>query len=114
MVVLWDQADMHRVCLGTWKIMIYQTTWMAIYTTRKLVKVSIMHLVKRCLADACMVIVTILATAWIRLEDVSYLGWFLMAVKVASIAAVSVIGLSVVFYYKDSIKLFRGIIRKEN
>ena len=102
------------VAVGTLIAMIYQTTWMAIYTTRKLVKVSIMHLVKRCLADACMVIVTILATAWIRLEDVSYLGWFLMAVKVASIAAVSVIGLSVVFYYKDSIKLFRGIIRKEN
>ena len=95
------------VAIGTLVAMCYQTVWMAVYTMRNLVKCKVKDVVKRCVADCVMVALIIGCTRWITLSQVSYLGWIVMAFKVASIALGCIVVTSSVFYWPQCIHLMK-------
>ena len=86
------------VAIGTLITMCYQTTWMMLYTTRKLVKVTIKHVFRQLIADATAVVFVFIATSSIVLEDINYLSWFIMAVKVALITIACIAVVTLIFH----------------
>lgn len=100
------------VAVGTLVAMCYQTVWMAVYTTRKLVICKPRRVIKRCVADIVMVGAVLGGTCWISLTQVCYWGWFIMAIKVAGMAGVCIVASSAVFYPKECLSLLKRISSK--
>ena len=101
------------VAIGTLIAMCFQTTWMAIYTTKNLIQYSFGNIVKQILTDLCAVGLTIIFCANVTLLEISYLGWFFMAMKVAGISAVSVGAVTCLFYPRRIIRGIRRLAGKE-
>lgn len=80
------------IAVGTLIAMVYQTLWMAVYAAKKLLSISLAHIAGQFALDALAAGVSVVAVSRVSLETVSYLGWFMMAVKVGLISLV-VIGL---------------------
>jgi peptidoglycan biosynthesis protein MviN/MurJ (putative lipid II flippase) len=89
------------IAVGTLVAMCYQTAWMTVYTVRNLVKCSASHVIKRYLVDVVTVVIVCAAASWIKLGDVSYIGWLIMAIKVTAIVAVCVTVTTIVFYREE-------------
>ena len=88
------------VALGTLAAMCWQTGWLALYTTRKLIPCEKGHLRKQLLADAAAAAGIRLCTVALELQQVSYLGWLTMAVQVAFIALGCIAAACLLFYGK--------------
>lgn len=97
------------VAIGTLVAMCYQTVWMAVYATRNLVRCSVGHLLKQCFGDVASVVLIFGATSRITLQDVSYWGWIIMAVRVAVIATVCISCTSFLFYRKQAMRLIKKL-----
>ena len=96
------------VAVGTLAAMAYQTVWMAVYSTRKLLNRPLGNMVKQFGVDILTAGVICLLCRGISMEQVSYWGWFLMAVKVA-VTALLVTALSAAVFYRKRLKeLLRG------
>lgn len=100
------------IAIGTFIAMCYQTIWMMVYTTKNLIKCTFWHILKQWMADVAAVTMICISTSRITLGDVSYLGWFVMAVKVAGIAAVCIGIAACVFHPGESRQLFRRFATK--
>ena len=111
-VIAVSQWGLIGVAVGTLIAMCYQTTWMAVYTIRNLVKCSTVHVVKQCFTDLIAAVVICVTTYWIRLESISYVAWFGMALKVAVVALVCTTATSFLFNRKQGIQL-RGYIQSK-
>lgn len=90
------------VAVGTLIAMAYQTMWMAIYNTKHLLKRPIWSILKQFGVDILTAAAICLLAAPITLGQVSYLGWFVMAVKVGLIA-LAVTALSAVIFYRKQV-----------
>lgn len=97
------------VAIGTLIAMLYQTVWMAFYTSRRLLVRPFVHFVKQTIVDIVVVICIYFATAWIELSEVTYLAWVVMAIKVAVIVALIVLVINC-FVYPDKLK--KLVLRK--
>ena len=100
------------IAIGTLIAMCYQTTWMMVYTTKNLIKCTFGHILKQWMADLAAVTMICTSTSRITLRDVSYLGWFVMAVKVAVIAAIWIAVMVCLFYPKEMRQIIRKFTRK--
>lgn len=90
------------IAVGTLIAMLYQTGWMAIYNTKHLLEWPLRNMLKQLAADALAVVLSCLLCAGFRMHEFSYLGWLLLAVKVALITAVCVAVAAGIFYPKES------------
>jgi len=100
------------VAIGTLIAMCYQTAWMSIYTALKLIKCSLAHIVKRYAVDIAAMVAVIAAASWIKLPDVSYWGWFIMAIQVAVMSFICVAVLSIIFYGKETNRVIKRFALK--
>lgn len=100
------------VAIGTLIAMCYQTIWMMIYTVKNLVKCSVFHIVKQVMFDLTATGMICIITCGITLRDVSYIGWIIMAIQIATIAAVCIVVVFYIFYRKESKQLVRHYISK--
>ena len=101
------------VAIGTLVSMAYQTTAMAVFNHKYLVKGTLGLFVKQMSVDILTVALIYLSTFWIKLTVVSYLGWLLMAVEVAAIAFTVTAIVNIVFYSKHVFDLFGRILKKK-
>ena len=100
------------VAIGTLIAMCYQTTWMAFYTIRNLIKCSVAHILKQAIADVTTVVLVCFIAVRIDMQTVSYLDWAFMALKVAMITAGGIFVISMLFYRKQTVQLLKGIVQK--
>jgi O-antigen/teichoic acid export membrane protein len=100
------------IAIGTLIAMCYQTTWMTIYTTKNLVKCSFAHILKQWMSDITAMILICLISGRIVLQDVSYLGWFIMAIKVALIAVMSITVVQCLFFPRKMREFLARFMRK--
>lgn len=100
------------VAIGTLAGMVYQTIWMAIYNSKNFIKWPISKVIKQVLVDIVILILIICATSWIKLGQVTYYSWFIMAVKISGIALLVCLGVNFIFYKEQMMGLIKGIIRK--
>lgn len=90
------------IAVGTLVAMLYQTMWMAIYNTKNLLKRPLRSVMKQFGVDILTAGTICLLAGSITLGQVSYLGWFVMAVKVGLIA-LAVTALSAVIFYRKQV-----------
>ncbi len=100
------------IAIGTLVAMVYQTLWMAIYNIKNLLKRSWWNVFKQFCVDILTAAAICLAASFISLKDVSYWGWFVMAVQVGLIAAFVSAVSAVVFYRKQAVQLLKQLIKK--
>lgn len=100
------------VAVGTLIAMCYQTTWMAVYTIRNLIKCSASHILKQLLADITAAVLICTVSSQISLQEITYLGWLFMAIKVAALAIVCVTAVSILFFRKETRNLLNRLFRK--
>lgn len=91
------------IAIGTLLAFAYQTVWMMVYTSKKILKRSMYKVLKQVLIDVLAVVLVYVSTMWISMSGFGYLGWFVMAVKVAGIAFF-VIAVMVLLFYSSQVK----------
>ena len=101
------------IAIGTLGAFAYQTLWMMIYTSKKLLKRSIYKVFKHLMIDILTVIIIYVSTMWITMTEVTYWGWLTMAVPVAGIAF-CVIAVIIMLLYYSKIKFFYTRVMKKN
>lgn len=74
-----------------------------IYTTKHLIKHNISNVIKQLLADFVAVILVCVLASGMTLNNISYIAWFIMAVKV-SLVAFTCIAIVVCVFYLQEIK----------
>ncbi|WP_306485355.1 lipopolysaccharide biosynthesis protein [Anaerococcus sp.] len=99
------------VAIGTLIAMIYQTIWMAIYDSKNFIKWPIKNFVKQFLIDLITAILIILIGKIISINDITWSGWILYAIKVSLIAVVFILLINYIFYRPYIIKIFDKIKR---
>ncbi len=100
------------VAIGTLIAMLYQTIWMAIYDSKNFVKWPINNFVKQFLIDFITAVLIILIGKIISINDITWAGWILYAIKVSLIAIVLILLINYIFYKSYIIKMFNKINRK--
>lgn len=106
-VVLVIKAGLIGVAIGTLVAMVYRTVYLAYYLSRKILMRKMNNFIKHMIVDALCVCVSAIATHWYALGDVSYIEWFLMAIKVG-ITVLLLVGVINILFYGDEIK--KGIL----
>lgn len=99
------------VAIGTLISMLYQTIWMAIYDSKNFIKWPIKNFVKQFLIDLITAVLIILIGKIISINDITWIGWILFAIKVSLIAVVFIILINYIFYRSYIIKMFDKIKR---
>ena len=97
------------VAIGTLVSMFYQTVWMAFYNAKNLVKRPIKIFAKQMCVD-----VLTIALYWIvpftrLLNQINYVSWGVLAVKEAVVFMVISVGINLIFYRKNIVRIV-GII----
>lgn len=99
------------IAIGTLIAMLYQTIWMAIYDSKNFIKWPIRNFVKQLLIDFITAILIILIGKIISINDITWVGWILYAIKVSLIAVVFILLINYIFYRPYIIKMFDKIKR---
>ena len=99
------------VALGTFVAMAYQTIWMAHYNATEMLKRPFVIFIKQLCIDILMAVCTYGISRLIGFNNVSVLSWFVMAVEVAALLAISMLIINLIFY-KKRILLLIAYIRK--
>lgn len=91
------------VAIGTMIAMVYQTIWMAAYTSNNLIKGTIKSSLKILAVDIITVVAVYLSSFWMKMFEISYFGWCVLAIKTFGIACIVILVINIVFY-KDYVK----------
>ena len=97
------------VAIGTLVSMMYQTIWMAWYTSRHLIKWPFYKYCKQIAVDFLSIITICLLTNKLKISNISYLSWISLSIKVMLIAAFVVIAINYIFYKDKVVLLFNRI-----
>ncbi len=100
------------VAVGTLIAMIYQTAWMMIYNSRNLLCLPLKRILKQIGADILIVCAVLASSSFIHLSDLSYWGWFCMAVPVALIAFAFTALIALILYRKETKTLIKTLSSK--
>lgn len=106
-VVLVIKSGLIGVAIGTLVAMVYRTVYLAYYLSKNILMRKMNKFVKHMIVDVICVFISTIATRWCTLDDVSYINWFLMAIKVG-ITVLLVVGIINTIFYRDEMK--KGIL----
>jgi O-antigen/teichoic acid export membrane protein len=94
------------VAIGTLVAMAYQTIWMAYYDSKNLIKWPFKNFLKQFSVDIATVLSGAFLTSFLRMADINYLDWIILAVKTTMIWSLIVLGINLVFYRNKVYRLF--------
>lgn len=109
-IILVNKYGLIGVAIGTLAAMIYQTVWMAIYNSKNIVYWPISSFVKQVFVDVITVLAGVVVTKSIGIAQYSYISWIVMAIKVALIQAMLLIGINLIFYRENVRRTYRKLI----
>ncbi len=103
------------VTIGTLIAMMYQTTWMAWYVSKNLIKWPYVSFVKHLLVDLCTIVAIVALLKLFSLDqgftmtEASYAFWCVLAVKTTAVALVTVLGINLIFYGDYIVRVFNNV-----
>lgn len=101
------------VAIGTLVAMTYQTMWLAVYDSRHFIFWSLKNVTKQFAIDTLSAALIIVFGSQMSLKEPSYINWIFMAVNVAVMALVVVVGMNLVFY-KNRVKQLANRLWRKN
>ena len=78
--------------------MAYQTVWLALYDSKHFVFWPIKKVAKQFAVDTLSAILILMLGRLIHMREISYIAWFLLAVKIALSSIVIVLLINFLFY----------------
>ena len=102
------------VAVGTVVGMAYQTIWMARYCSRELVKWPLRKFFRQVAVDVVSFVPAYLLTFRMTLQSVSYLAWFVLAVKTALVWLAVVGVVNCLLYRRNIMYLVKKLLHTEN
>lgn len=99
------------IAVGTLVAYTYQTLWMIFYNSKNLLHWPMQKVLKQVITDIFTAVLIFFSTGWIEMEEISYFGWFKMAILVALIGFVITVAISTLFFFSKFKTLFRLIKR---
>ena len=99
------------IAVGTLIAFSYQTIWMIHYTSKHLLERPIKKVYKQIVVDVLTVGLIFAFATGISLKELSYLGWFSLALQTAGIAICVIAVMMVLFYFPRVKRLFYRIKR---
>lgn len=100
------------VAIGTLVAMSFQTIWMAYYNSKTYVIRSMSWFLKQIVVDILIFVVGFLCTKNVQIGDLNYMSWIIMAIKIAVIWGVIVVGFSLIFYKNRIVGLYSVVSNK--
>ena len=102
------------IAIGTLIAFSYQTIWMMIYNSKNLLKWPLRKMAKQLFADLLTTLLICTAAYWVKLNEISYFGWFVMAVTVAAIALIVTISVAFIFYGSELKNIIKNKIGRNH
>lgn len=94
------QFGLIGVTLGTMAAMVYQTVWMAWYTSKNFIQWPMRNFFKQMAVNAVSAVSIFTVTGYFNMTGVSYLGWVVLAIK-ATVCGIFVVFLINYIFYKE-------------
>lgn len=111
-VVLVNRYGLMGVAIATLVAMVYRSIYFAIYISRNIIYHKITYFLKHIMIDILCVVIMSSLCSGLRLESVSYISWFIMAIKAGSICVVVSVVINFIFYKKYLIEILSKVIKK--
>ena len=86
------------VAIGTFVAMSYHTIWAVVYNSKNLVKGAFGSFLKQSLIDIVSLSLIAFFTRNISMGELSYVAWFVMAIKVAVVVVIIEVVINMIFY----------------
>ena len=99
------------VAIGSFIALFYQVVWMINYNSKYVLRWSLKNAGKQIAVDLFVVVASYFATCWIKMDSLSYIAWFIMALKISAIVAVVLFGVNF-FVFRDKLDLVKQHILK--
>lgn len=100
------------IAMGTLVALAYQTGWMMVYDSKHLLCWSFKNIIKQLSIDAVTMGLIFAIAGWIKLGEISYIGWFFMAMPVALIALSVTVIMAMLFYRRTMLEVISAFVRK--
>lgn len=111
-VLLVSKFGLIGVAIGTMVAMAYRTMYLAYYLAHNIINHKFSYFVKHIIVDSLSMIIIALATFNISLKSLSYLSWFILAIKVFIITSVIITIINIIFYRKYFLNIIFTIGKK--
>ena len=98
------------VALGMAVAMVYRTVYLVWYLSKHVLYRDRAIFWKQIAIDIFYALMVFFSTSWIEFETVSYFGWFVLAVKVSSIALAEAVAVSLIFSREKFFRLLKRFV----
>ena len=98
-LVMW--IGLVGVAIGTFVSMLYRTIYLVVYLSKNIVQRKVWHFIKYISVDIISIALMVLATFWIKLGELNYLSWVIMALKVGFISLGVCLIVNLIFCRKE-------------
>lgn len=109
-ILMVNSLGLIGVAIGTLVAMLYQTIWMAVYDSKRLIRWPIMNFIKQSGIDVLTVIFIYASSRFFSMTSVSYLAWLVFAVKVSVMTCGVCIVINMLFYRDYIFRILKGVI----
>lgn len=100
------------VAIGTLVSMTYRTVYYALYLRKNVINRPIKHFIKHIVVDLITVAAIVGATFFFKLRETSYIGWFILALKVGFIALGVTALVNALFYGRETLWFVKSAFSK--
>ena len=111
-VILVKILGLVGVAIGTFIAMLCQTIWLSRYTYRNLLQKNYLGLIKRIVVDGVLFGIIYVICSNFKLTAISYISWFILAIKVAVVSVIITIVISLIFNRRQLVPMVESIQEK--
>lgn len=105
LVIKWGLVG---VAIGTLVAMSYQTVWMAYYNSKNFIRWPLKNFVKQFVVDLFSVCCGVILTRSFSMGTISYISWALMAIKTATVWAIVILVINIIFYRNNLLGILKN------
>ena len=110
--LLVSQYGIIGVAAGAACALYYQTVWMALYVSKHLIQWPIRSFTKQICVDGFTLMFAGVISFFVDTKTTSYIGWIIVAFKIATIWIVTIIIINILFY-KENMKKILSIVKRK-
>ena len=109
-IILVTKFNLTGVALGMLISILYRFGYLSLYLTKHIVQSSKIELLKRILVDLILVGAIVFPCSFFSMQEIGYLSWVIMSIKVVAVAAIVMVLVNMVFYRGYLNKLFLNVV----
>ncbi len=110
-VALVKKYGLIGVAIGTLVAMLYRTVYLALYLRKSILFRKFSHFVKHFVLDIVTVILVIISTRWVSMDEITWISWIKNSIIVGCISLLECFSINFIFYRKtmrDCLNLLLG------